>query len=65
MEMDRREFALYLGDDLVMFGTIEEIAKARNVKESTIKSYATPSFQRRHGGRGYSVVEVTGWDEDD
>lgn len=40
-------YALYKGEELLMIGTIEEIAKARGVQVETIKFYLYPTYQRR------------------
>lgn len=41
------EYALYKGQDLLIIGTIKEIAKARGVKEGTIRYYRTPTYRKR------------------
>ena len=63
--MSKREFALYRGEELLQFGTRKELAKFLDVKEETIKFYGSPSYQKRHDGRGLAVVEITGWDKDE
>lgn len=40
-------YALYKGDDLVMLGTITEIAKARHVRRETILWLLTPTYKSR------------------
>ncbi len=44
----KKEYALYKGDEIIMFGTIEEIAKAQGVKRKTILFYQTPAYLKRH-----------------
>lgn len=44
---DKREYALYKGDELIMIGTVEEIAKHQGVKESTIHFYHSPTYKKR------------------
>jgi len=43
----KKEFALYKGDNLLIMGTIEEIAKKQNIKESTVSFYKTPTYKNR------------------
>lgn len=59
-----REYALYKGEDLIQFGTRKELADFLGVKESTIRFYESPAYQRRHSGSGLAVVEITGWDKE-
>ncbi len=44
----KKEYALYKGENLLMIGTIAEIAKAQGVKRSTILFYQTPAYLRRY-----------------
>jgi len=49
-----KEYALYKGEELLHIGTIEEIAKAENVKPETIAFYKRPSYiKRRKTGKNY------------
>lgn len=41
------EYALYKGEELLLIGTIKEIAKSRGVKEDTIRYYGTPTYKNR------------------
>ncbi|WP_373757833.1 hypothetical protein [Jeotgalibaca porci] len=43
------EYGLYKGDDLLIIGTIAEIASQFKVKPATIKFYGSPAYQRRAG----------------
>lgn len=46
--MRKKEYALYKGEELIMFGTAEEIAKAQGVKKKTILFYQSPAYLKRH-----------------
>lgn len=48
MDLKRKEYALYKGEELIIIGTIEEIAKAQGVKRKTILFYQTPAYLKRH-----------------
>lgn len=52
------EFALYKGDNLLSMGTIEEIAKEMNIKESTVLFYRTPSSIAKYNGRGRVLIPI-------
>ena len=41
------EYALYKGEDLLEIGTLEEIAKAQNIKIETVKFYKVRSYLKR------------------
>lgn len=41
-------YALYKGENLLMTGTIKEIAKHQKVKERTIIFYQSPAYLKRH-----------------
>jgi len=43
-----KEYALYKGEQLLIIGTIKEIAQNQNVKERTILYYQTPAYLRRN-----------------
>lgn len=43
---DNREYAVYKGDDLLAIGTVSELAKALDIKESTVKWYLSPKNNR-------------------
>lgn len=40
-------YALYKGDDLIIIGSVNEISKALNIKNETVKFYMTPSYKKR------------------
>ena len=52
------EFAMYKNEEIVGYGTLEELAEKFNVKLTTMKYYAAPSARRRYGGRGTCLVEL-------
>ena len=52
------EYALYRGDELLGIGTAKELAKERNVKESTIKWYATKSAHNRYKTQGLIAIKL-------
>jgi len=52
-----KEYALYRGDTFLMIGTIDEIAKAYNIKPSTVRFYASSSYKkRRENNKDYLVL---------
>lgn len=60
------EYALYKGEELLMIGTIEEIAKARGVKVESIKYYLYPAYQRRISKRkSKNYLTLTKLEDDD
>ena len=44
----RKEYALYKGENLITIGTIHEIAKLQGVKRKTILYYQSPAHLRRN-----------------
>lgn len=55
----KTEYVLYKGDKFVSVGTIKEIAKETGQKESTVKFYASPAYQKRvPGGNGYILIKI-------
>ncbi len=44
----KKIYALYKGDNLLIMGTIDEIAKSQNVKKETILFYGTNTYLKRH-----------------
>ncbi len=61
------EYALYKGEELLMIGTLEEIAVARGVQLNTIKFYLTPTYQRRIAKRKKprNYLELVKLDDDE
>ena len=45
--MKQTEYALYKGDELVMIGTVDELAKHEGVEEDTIRFYSYPTYLKR------------------
>lgn len=45
--MIKKEYALYKGEELLIIGTLREIAKQQNIKERTVSFYGTPTYQKR------------------
>lgn len=43
----KAEYALYKGDELMGIGTVDELADQQGIKETTIRYYLTPSYQKR------------------
>lgn len=62
MGRPQKEYALYKGDEFIMIGTAEEIAKERHVHPKSIQFYATPTYKSRYKNRKYEktyfLVEV-------
>lgn len=58
----QKEYALYKGEELLMFGTILELAAHYNVLPETIKYYGMPTYlrriEKRNGKLGGSKVLV-------
>lgn len=46
--MSKKIYALYKGEELLMIGTADEIAKYQNVKKKTILFYQSPAYLKRH-----------------
>lgn len=53
------EYAIYKGEELLMIGTIEEIAKARGVKPASIRFYTFPAYQKRIAKRKKMKNEIS------
>ena len=45
------EYALYKGDELIIIGTIKEIADYLGIKEDSVRFYNTPSYKKRTSER--------------
>lgn len=59
------EYALYKGDELLIIGTIEEIASRFKVKPATIKFYGSPAYQRRTGKKESGRRALVRLDDDE
>lgn len=55
--MKPTEYALYKGDQFIMIGTAEELAKAENVKPKTISFWNSPAYKRRI--KDYTKAKLT------
>lgn len=51
-------YALYHGDTFIDLGTKEYLAKLLKVKIKTIEFYASPTYRKRTGDRGYLVIKI-------
>lgn len=58
-------YALYKGEDCIAIGTAIQLAKATNVKISTIRFYATPTYKKRckNSKRRKELVELEDWND--
>ncbi|TFI09829.1 hypothetical protein E4P35_13075 [Thiopseudomonas sp. 4R-3cl] len=45
--MTEKYYALYKGEDILIIGTIKEIAEKLGIKEESVKFYATPTYKKR------------------
>ncbi|EFP2101527.1 hypothetical protein HQJ17_002947, partial [Listeria monocytogenes] len=52
------EYALYKADELLIIGTVDELAVFQKVKRETILFYATPSYRKRTTDKGLRVIRV-------
>ena len=41
------DYALYRGDDLIIIGTLEDLAKEMGIKVASVKWYMSNSYQKR------------------
>ncbi len=55
---DVTEYALYKADELLIIGTVDELAEFQKVKRETILFYATPTYQKRTTDKGLRVIRV-------
>lgn len=60
----RKEYALYKGENLLIIGTVDEIAKSQNIKRRTVWFYQSPAYLRRceksHTGNYKVLVNLGG-----
>lgn len=47
----KKVYAVYKGDNFLQLGTVKELAEYFNVSEKTIRHWATPSYEKRRGGK--------------
>ncbi len=57
-------YALYRGDELVDFGTMNEIVERHGMTEEHVRWLTFPSVHRRMGDRGLVACRVTDEGED-
>ncbi|EPC3895862.1 hypothetical protein ACRZK3_000300 [Listeria monocytogenes] len=52
------EYALYKADELLIIGTVDELAEFQKVKCETILFYATPSYRKRTSEKGLRTIRL-------
>ncbi|WP_200881771.1 hypothetical protein [Listeria ivanovii] len=52
------EYAMYKGDDLLIIGTLTELAEFKNVTRDTILFYMSNSYKKRVGENGLCVIKI-------
>ncbi|HDT9568465.1 TPA: hypothetical protein REC36_001002 [Listeria monocytogenes] len=52
------EYALYKADEVLIIGTVDELAEFQKVKRETILFYATLTYQKRTTDKGLRVIRV-------
>lgn len=58
------EYALYKGDELLLIGTLTELAEFKNVTRDTILFYMSSSYKKRVGDNGLCVIKIEDEDEE-
>lgn len=53
-----REYALYKGDELLVVGTINELAEELGVKPRTVRYYGYPGYKRRTSEKARRLVKL-------
>lgn len=53
-----KEYAVYKGDEFLAIGTTKELSKKLNIKEETIRKYATNWAKKRSKGNSLIVFRV-------
>lgn len=53
-----KEYAVYKGEDILAIGTVKEISKALNVKQETVRFWATPSYAKRIKGSARIAIRL-------
>ncbi|MBK1994964.1 hypothetical protein JI640_03335 [Listeria ivanovii subsp. londoniensis] len=51
-------YAMYQGDDLLIIGTLTELAEFRNVTRDTILFYMSNAYKKRVGENGLCVIKL-------
>ncbi|EAK9260666.1 hypothetical protein E9535_15355 [Listeria monocytogenes] len=52
------EYAIYKGDDLLIIGTLTELADFKNVTRDTILFYMSSAYKNRVGDNGLCVIKI-------
>ncbi|EHY8358269.1 hypothetical protein [Listeria seeligeri] len=52
------EYALYKGDDLLIIGTLTELADFKNVTRDTILLYTSASYRKRTKEQSWYVIKI-------
>ncbi|MBC1815583.1 hypothetical protein [Listeria seeligeri] len=52
------EYAMYKGDNLLLIGTLTELADFKNVTRDTILFYMSNSYKKRVGDSGLCVIKI-------
>ena len=55
-KMESEIFAMYRGDDLLVMGTLEEIAEHQNMTVSNVRFLAYPSYHKKSEGKDRRLV---------
>lgn len=58
MNIKKKLFALYYGDDFIKIGTKQELADFLKVKVKTIDFYASKTHLKRTQYRSYVVIKI-------
>ncbi len=57
-------YALYKGDEFIMLGTAEELAKYENVKKETIIIMCSPSYRKKLKDKDNAKIVIKIEDDD-
>lgn len=53
----KNEYALYHGEELLIIGTIDDIAEYLGIKRKSVIFYSSPTHKRRNPN-GYAVTKI-------
>lgn len=56
--VNKSDYALYKGDDLLLIGSINEISEYLGVDKKTVRWYSSPASYKRHNGKGTYVIKI-------
>jgi len=56
--MNKSVIAVYSGDDIEFFGTVDEVADFEGIKPESVRFYATPHGRSKSKGKEYVRVTV-------